>query len=364
MKYLPNKKTALIITAITLSITLFAGWRVYLLFAKYPHTSISDDKSQVELLIPRGTTFNGIVKILKDQELIEKPLFFRIYTLLSKGDISVQKGSYIFKRNFTPAQILKTLLKGPVVLLVSVTIPEGKNILQIAEILSNAKVAKKEDFIKKMRDPAFIKELSLPGKTLEGYLFPETYKFRKNAGAEKVLRILVKQHKKIWGMLKHKNLQKFRRLKVKFGFNSHDIITMASLVEKETGVKKERPLISGVFLNRLSFKDFKPKYLQTDPTIIYGCTVPIIKSEACKKFKGRIRRIHLRDKDNPYNTYTVLKLPPGPICSPGKAALNAVFNPTPSKYLYFVAKTPGGEHYFSKTVKEHNGAVRKYILNK
>ena len=115
-----------------------------------------------------------------------------------------------------------------------------------------------------------------------------------------------------------------------------------------------------MFLNRLRFTSFKPKLLQTDPTIIYGCTVPEQKSAACESFEGRIRRVHLRDPDNPYNTYTHEGLPPGPIANPGRAALEAVLRPEKTRYLYFVSRNDG-THQFSKTVEEHERAVDKYI---
>ena len=133
---------------------------------------------------------------------------------------------------------------------------------------------------------------------------------------------------------------------------------MASLVEKETAQPAERPRIAGVFLNRLKLPTFVPHRLETDPTIVYGCTVPVKKSAACKKFEGRIRKMHLTDEDNPYNTYTHEGLPPGPISNPGRAALEAVLKPDATPYLYFVSKNDG-THYFSKTRAEHEAAVEQ-----
>src|SRR5687768_1568244 len=127
------------------------------------------------------------------------------------------------------------------------------------------------------------------------------------------------------------------RLKKK-SWGDHEIVTLASIVEKETAAKHERPLIAGVFLNRMKFSSFKPKRLETDPTIVYGCTVPEKKSAECQKLEGRIRRIHLDDKDNPYSTYAIEGLPPGPISNPGKEALEAVlaliYSRSPSSVIY------------------------------
>ena len=163
--------------------------------------------------------------------------------------------------------------------------------------------------------------------------------------------------------MRRRHRAKAKDLEADLGWGDREVVILASLVEKETAVPSERPLISGVFINRMKFKSFQPKKLQTDPTIIYGCTVPVEKSAACEKFEGRIRTIHLRDKDNPYSTYAIEGLPPGPIANPGRAALEAAFSPTKSKYLFFVAKGDGS-HYFSKTEKEHEKMVDKYIRGK
>ena len=150
-----------------------------------------------------------------------------------------------------------------------------------------------------------------------------------------------------------------RRLAEGLEWSTHDIVTLASIVEKETAAKHERPLIAGVFLNRMRFSSFTPKYLATDPTIIYGCVVPVRKSAACEQFEGRIRRIHLRDQDNPYNTYTHVGLPPGPISNPGREALEAVLEPKSSRFLYFVSRNDG-THKFSRSRTEHDEAVELY----
>jgi UPF0755 protein len=171
---------------------------------------------------------------------------------------------------------------------------------------------------------------------------------------------MVARHQQVYAEVRRTHHEGAETLATELGWADHQIVIMASLIEKETGQAAERPRIASVFLNRLRFTTFQPKLLQTDPTIIYGCTVPEQKSEACKQFEGRIRRIHLRDVDNPYNTYTHEGLPPGPISNPGRAALEAVLAPERTRYLYFVARNDG-THQFSKTVQEHDAAVDKYI---
>ena len=176
---------------------------------------------------------------------------------------------------------------------------------------------------------------------------------------ERVLEAMYRRHRRVYYRLGAKHSGAVKHLRKQLGWGRLEIVTMASIVEKETGKKHERPLIAGVFLNRLLFGHFQPKLLQTDPTIVYGCTVPLRKSPACLQFRGRIRRIHLNDAENRYNTYQHAKLPPGPIANPGHAALRAVIRPTTSKYLFFVSKNDGS-HYFSKTFAEHDRMVTKY----
>jgi len=359
---IPKKTLALLMTGASLLAMLgigYAGWRW---FEAYPNQRISDSDELVEIEIPRGASFARVVQILYRNRLIEKPTLFRFYTLWEHGSITVQQGVYQFRRSDTPAQIVEKLKAGPRLFLVSVTIPEGKHHLEVARLLAEAGVANEAELIAGMKNPDWIKEMEIPGTTMEGYLFPETYRFRRNTPVQKVLLTLVNQHRKVWNQLVRTHPTGLRRMQGKFGFSSHQVVIMASLVEKETGVASERPLIAGVFFNRLSLPTFPSRLLQTDPTIIYGCTVGEPRSPACREFTGRIRRIHLTDRENPYNTYTHPGLPPGPICNPGRASLLAVFEPRDTKYLYFVAKTPGGEHHFSETVEEHNRAVEKYIL--
>ena len=190
-------------------------------------------------------------------------------------------------------------------------------------------------------DPEFIKSLKLDVPNLEGYLYPETYLFTPGIDEAQLLRMLVEQfHNQLDPAL----LKKAKQLNL----NRHQLVTLASIIEKETGLVKEMPLISSVFHNRLR----RGIPLQTDPTVIYGI----------KNFDGNLTRNHLKTP-TPYNTYMIKGLPPGPIANPGKAALNAAAEPAKSEYLYFVARGDGS-HYFSKTLKEHNGAVRKYQLKR
>jgi UPF0755 protein len=169
----------------------------------------------------------------------------------------------------------------------------------------------------------------------------------------------VRRHRQVFEELRAAHAKGVADLKNTLGFDDYKIVILASIVEKETGQPQERPRIAQVFINRLRFPSFVPKLLQTDPTIIYGCTVGLPRSAACLKWDGRIRRIHLDDRENPFNTYTHEGLPPGPIANPGRAALESVMAPDHTPFLYFVSRNDG-THHFSKTVAEHQAAVVKY----
>ncbi|EKD41569.1 MAG: hypothetical protein ACD_73C00653G0002, partial [uncultured bacterium] len=218
------------------------------------------------------------------------------------------------------------------------TIPEGYRLSQIEGILKNQGFdLKRDDWQRLVSNPQLIKEYQIPNVNLEGYLFPNTYFYSKATTPEDLVKEMVKTFRQ---KITPEMTEKARVA----GFTLHQWVTLASIIEKETGVASERPLIARVFLNRLS----QQMLLQTDPTVIYG--IP--------DYKGNITRADL-ERDSPYNTYTRAGLPPGPICSPGLASLIAVLEPASGPYLYFVAKGDG-THHFSKNLEEHNQAVNFY----
>jgi UPF0755 protein len=357
-----QKQAAKIVSSTILVGVLLAvgfGWQVI----RYPTTSMSGPKREAQITVERGTTLGEIARRLAAHGLIRHPSWFRFYANERGLAQKVKAGQYTLDSTMTPQTILDRLIEGVPIVEVTVTVPEGKNLVQIAELFADAGVCEREEFERVARDPAVAQRLAVPGNTLEGYLFPDTYKFPRGTPALKVVTALVKRTREVLAELKlvHKSAVDVRKKLDKMG--DRELVLMASLVEKETAAPEERPRIAGVFYNRLRLPSFVPHVLQTDPTIVYGCTVPKEKSAACAQFEGRIRRIHLDDKDNPYNTYTHVGLPPGPISNPGRAALLAAIEPDQTPYLYFVSKNDG-THYFSKTVKEHEAAVDKYQRGK
>jgi len=352
-------KRALIVFLSTTAIGVIALIVVARTAWRYGDTPGGTATGKVAVEIPNGATAGDVSNRLKDAGLIGNPTVFRLYAGQRGVAGRFKAGRYEINAPASPKQILDTLVKGAADELVTVIIPPGKNLLEVAEILDAAGVAGKAELAAKASDPAFAAELGLPGNTLEGYLFPDTYRLRPRSTPARALIPLVRRHRQVWAELRAAHAKAALELKKTLGFDDHQIVVLASIVEKETGRPEERPRIAQVFMNRLTMPAFRPKLLQTDPTIIYGCTVATPRSTACQKWDGRIRRIHLDDRDNVYNTYTHEGLPPGPISNPGRAALEAVLAPDHTPFLYFVAKNDG-THQFSRTVAEHNAAVVKW----
>jgi UPF0755 protein len=239
-----------------------------------------------------------------------------------------------------PRDILDALTNGMAVLY-TVTIPEGYRITEIADLLEAKGLVDKAAFIEATRNRELLESLHIPSGSLEGYLYPETYKFSKAGGARTVVKTFLDTFKE--RVLQPERVQQAKAMQ----FTFHEIVTLASLIEKETGLGKERKLISSVFHNRL----VKKMRLQTDPTVIY----------AMVDFDGNIRKKDL-SIDSPYNTYKHFGLPPGPIASPGLESIQAAMDPVESDFLYFVSRKDGS-HQFSTNYKDHIRAVRKYQLS-
>ena len=334
----------------------------------------SDKEVDVEVEVVSGMSFPAIASLLADKKLIERPTWFRLFAMWHGKTTEVKTGKYLIKNTRTPREILDVLIAGVKEITVKVTLPEGKNMLEYFEILSAAKVADAKALEALARDKQFLAKYVITGDTIDGYLFPDTYHFRLNEKPQVVLERLLNRHREVWNELVNKHPKDTAKLKEKLGWSDRDILTMASIVEKEAIAARERPRIAQVFINRLTSPSFKPKKLETDPTIRYGCLVPLQKSapcvawiEMCTKVGKpagceRLRSAQLHDKDNPYNTYEHEGLPPGPISNPGRASIEATLSPDGSDYYFFVATSKGStEHAFAKTVAEHEKNVAKYV---
>jgi UPF0755 protein len=332
-------------------------------FVTYPDTVGGWAKGPVDVEVPKGAGAQQVSELLAGKGLLSKPSIFRLYAGQRGVASRFRAGHYRIDAPTTPRQLLTTMIRGTADELVAVTIPPGKNIVEIADLFAAAGVTPRDEFLAQVVDPQFLRSLEIPFPSLEGYLYPDTYRLPRRTPAARAIVPLVRRHRQVYDELRTIYRSGLASLRDTLGFDDAKVVLMASIVEKETGRADERPKVAAVYLNRLIKPTFRPKILQADPTIIYGCTVaPLFMgkvSEACGQWKGNIQYIHLYDKENPYNTYTHEGIPPGPIASPGRAALAAVMKPDPGPYLYFVAK-PDGTSYFSSTVAEHEAAVVRY----
>jgi len=303
------------------------------------------DPEPIEFRVDDGEPLGRVAARLDRVGLLpDAPLFgARVFVLFARVqglDREIRSGDYDLSIAMTPNEILSKLASGQVKTF-AVTIPEGLHIEDTAQRLADAEITSRDELVRLARSPEFARSLGVEADSLEGYLFPETYRFRRGTPAREVLESMVEQ------FFSNLTDEDWRRIQAS-GRPLHQVVTLASIVEKETGAAAERPLIAAVFLNRLA----KRMRLQTDPTVIYG----ILRERG--SFDGNLRKVDLRS-DTPYNTYTRGGLPPGPIASVGLDSIRAVLQPADVRYLYFVSRNDG-THYFSNTLREHNNAVIRY----
>ncbi len=292
------------------------------------------------LTVKTGSSLIQVANRLAEQKIIRSALVFRLLARLQNRDATIQAGTYTFSQPASPNTILNRLVSGDVVQR-QVTFPEGFSLRQIVDRLAAKGLADQNKLWILAHDPALLNELGINAQSLEGYLYPETYRFAPGISETELLRMMVTEFNRQFSRLQ-------KALDNNLPLTRHQLVTLASIIQKETGRDDEMPLISSVFHNRLK----RNIPLQTDPTVIYGIS----------HFNGNLTRKDLQ-RPSPYNTYLNRGLPPGPIASPGYNALLAAARPADSRYLYFVARGDG-RHQFSRTLKEHNRAVRKYQLRR
>lgn len=317
---------------------ILAGFGIWLGYYAITPSPMREEVNP-HVLIPPQTSLAGIDRLLVENGVIPPGRRFYYLARISGLSQRLQAGEYIFSPGQTPYQILRLLATGATVRW-SVTIPEGTNIYQLADILAAGGWGERDLFLRLMRDKELLSRYGVGAKSLEGYLFPDTYQLLRGQDQREIIGLMVERGRQVrqeLGDLRDNSL----------GLSPHQVLTLASIVEKETAVPEERPLIARVFMNRLRLN----MRLQTDPTVIYGLT----------NFNGNITRKDL-EKPTPYNTYLINGLPPGPIANPGRASIAAVLHPASASYLYFVSKNDG-THHFSHDLVEHNRAVLKYQKN-
>ena len=326
------KALRILLLAAVISGALSAGVVFYFNFHWTPSASLYPAEVRVE----QGDSLAAVVRKLRDRQLIANGFLFSLWARLNGVEKKIHQGLYRFDTPAPPREILDRLITGRGVFQI-VTIPEGLTIREIAELLSKMQIADKDKFITEAGDPNVLATLGLIEKGLEGYLFPSTYHFTPSTAEKDIIVAMTEQFRKV-------SLPLLTQRGRATSLTPHEILTLASIIEKETGIEAERPVVSAVFHNRLK----RQMPLQSDPTVIYGI----------KEFNGNLTRKNLQDP-TPYNTYRISALPPGPICNPGLSSIRAALQPAQVPYLYFVSKNDG-THSFSETIEAHNRAVKIY----
>jgi len=305
-----------------------------------PYRGFGSDEIFVEL--PTGTSVSSIAARLADAGVITDPLTFRIAARLSGAERRLQAGEYRFAEPASPFDVVGRLERGDV-FVHPLTFPEGLTIKEMAVLFERTGLGTGAEFEQTSRDASLIADLDPDARTLEGYLFPDTYALTRHAGAAGTVAAMVDRFKAAFDL-------DLRAAATAASLSPREVVTLASLIEKETAAADERPLVAAVYRNRLS----RRMPLQCDPTVIYAMM-------RAGKWRGNLSRADLQ-MDSPYNTYRYPGLPPGPIASPGRASLDAAVHPADVPYLYFVSRNDG-THVFATTLQEHNQNVAKWQVN-
>ncbi len=331
-----------------LIIVFMAAGFVFFEAKSFLQTAPQNPGAEILFDVAPGASFTKVAEQLKQRGLITDSFKFGLLARYKQMDNKLQAGRFALHSGWTPDKILQYLVLGDP-LLFRITIREGLTWWETGKLLEKHGFVKFEDFKAIIMDSEFLRKYGIPFNTAEGFLMPDTYLLRKDdypnlesarLVASRLVDTFWQKMSKYWPNGQKPSRDDLRR-----------VVILASIVEKETGVAHERARVAGVYANRLRIE----MPLQADPTIIYGLG---------PNFDRNIRRVHLDDPKNLYNTYQHRGLPPGPICSPGVAALRAAITPEKHSFLYFVAITDGGEHAFSKNLREHQNAVRRYLNNR
>lgn len=321
----------------TLLILLLLLLLPVLRFATFIRTAPGTGKGEVVFNFKGGKSFREIARELGAKRVITSPFLFTLYGRLRGEDARVKAGWYRFSDSMPPREILRKLVAGEVYLRPFV-LPEGYSTYQAAELLTRQGLLDGRRFLARCTDRELLRKLGIPGGSLEGYLVPGTYNVEPDMDEAGLAAAMAAQF----------TTQRRERYAVRVkasGRSWHEILTLASMIDKEAVVPAERPLIASVFANRLT----RGMRLQSDPTAVYGV----------RAFAGKVTRSDIL-RPSPYNTYLIAGLPPDPIGNPGDLAIEAALSPARTPYLYFVAKQDG-THHFSATLAEHNRAVAVFL---
>ena len=334
-KLLPIAVVVIVLLAAAAAVAAWLGWKQL----HEPYQGYTGPEQFVT--IRQGASSSEIGRQLATAQVVRDPGLFRAALWWTGRGRSLKAGEYRFDHALTPLEVLGVLVRGDVYTL-RLTFPEGLSIDEMAKLYESHGFGKGSDFIAAARNVNRIRDLDGKASDLEGYLFPETYSLPRQIPAARLVDLMVDRFLAVYD-------DKMRARASAGGLTTRQALTLASLIEKETGTPEERPLVAAVYRNRM--KIGMP--MQADPTVVYALS-------KAHRYDGNIRREDL-SLDSPYNTYRYPGLPPGPIAAPGKASLEAALMPADVPYLYFVSRNDGS-HVFARTLEEHNANVRKFQI--
>jgi len=321
-------------------IILLSGFFYLLSLYIYAETPGSAHAEKKIFSIHTGQNINIIAEKLHHLKIIQNPSKFKMLSRIKALSNKLKTGEYKLSPSMTPNEILDIIVSGKS-MLYRITIPEGCNLTQVSLIIEKSELISCEKFYQVATDPTVTREMGISADTFEGYLFPDTYLFPKKTTPKIIIGTMLNRFREIF-------TKEWKNQANRLGLSIHEVVILASMIEKETGSAFERPIISSVFHNRLQ----KGMRLESDPTVIY----------AIQDFDGNLTREHLQTL-TPYNTYKIIGLPLGPIANPGRKALEAALYPADTDYLFFVSKRDA-THQFSNNIDEHNRAVKIFQIQK
>lgn len=338
--------------AVTLLLGVIGAAGLYLHYSAYVNMPVLREGESRTLVIPANTAWPQVVTILEESRLVKRPSYFDYWGKKRGLPAAVRAGTFQLAGPMTLEDLEAELRRGGLAKDVLLQVPEGFTIFHIADRLEQIGLVSREDFLRAARDKEMLAAAGIEADSFEGYLFPDSYRFKQGTSARAIAEKMHAQWKAMWEGIKSRHADRLAWLAEQYDFSEHEVVILASLIERETSVNDERTLISRVFLNRLD----KNMRLQTDPTCVYG-------EETYREIP---HPRYCRDPLNRYSTYVIYGLPPGPIANPGLASLEAALLPSEApeakEYLFFVARRDGTRrHHFTKTFGEHNKAVNKYL---
>jgi UPF0755 protein len=323
----------------TLALALAAGIAVLWLHIELTTPYYGARSAEVFVEISGGAGARTVASLLADAGVVKSRFPFQTYVRWTGIDRHLKAGEYRFNVPATPLEVAQRIADGDIYFH-SVTIPEGLTLQETVSVIVQAGLGKREELDRAMRRVDWIGDLDPLARSLEGYVFPDTYRFPRDVSADQIVQTAVRGFRNHFSALLSAH-------PLPAGWSPRRIVTLASMIEKETGAPSERPLVASVLVNRLD----RRMPLACDPTIIYALKL-------AGRFDGNLRKKDL-SLDSPYNTYVHAGLPPGPICSPGEESLRAALVPEPADYLYFVSRNDG-THQFSRDLGSHAEAVARY----